>query len=162
MAHRSQSDHETETGSVVYDTYAPRFKKPVTCVIVAPRGSGKSVLLGDILVQNQTFFDDIHVFAGSQAVWNDFKGMLPPSRLSMGYTAKKMDRVMSQFKEIVNIYNAKNPGQSFQGALVMDDLGFDKAIFKCISHLEAWMKLKIGGNVSGFWVTPLALALAPR
>jgi hypothetical protein len=144
MARTSRS--ESNTGSMVYDTYSPVFEKPVTCVIVAPRGSGKSVLLGDILIQNKDFFKDVVVFCGSQAVWNDFKDQLPPSRLFMGYSPENMARVSDQFKDTVKIFQAKSPGECWHGALVLDDLAFDKKIFSCIHSIEAWMKLHFRRN----------------
>jgi hypothetical protein len=124
------------SGTTLFDVWDPRFNKPVTLIIVAPRGSGKSVLLSDILYQNRDFFDDIHVFAGSQAVIDDFKPRLPKSRLTHGYSSEKMRKLIQEFTTTAEIFKKINPDKKFQGALVMDDLAFDKKIFSCVTHLQ--------------------------
>ena len=135
-----RTDKATE-GSVVYDAWNPLLDKPVTLLIVAPRGSGKSVLLGDFLYTNRGFFDDVHVFAGSAAVFADFKHQLPPSRLSMGFSDDRMNTCMEQFKRTTEIMAEKcrEEGRFFNGVIVLDDLGFDNSVFKALSVLEAFM-----------------------
>jgi len=135
------------SGGVLYDAFNPYFSRPVTCIIVAKRGSGKSVLLSELMNLNRSFFHDVYVFAGSQAVFDDFKPRVPTGRLKMGYSDENMKDVIESAKRTTSIMQSaqldeKGKPQKFQVALVLDDLGFDKRIFKSVIHLEAWMKLE--------------------
>lgn len=130
-----------ETGSTVYDVWDPFFTKPVTMIVCAPRGSGKSVLMSDVMQKNRSFFDDVFVFAGSEAVYDDYVNILPSSRLTRGYTEETMLQVMDTCKRTTAIMktHCTERGRDWQVALVLDDLGFAASIFKSTAHLETWM-----------------------
>jgi hypothetical protein len=132
-------------GSLVFDPFNPQFVKPVTVCIVAPRGSGKSVLLSDLLTRNKDFFDDVHVFAGSESVVDDYKDRLPAKRLYKSYeddTMVHITRCSKNITKTVNTFNKLNPNKErprFNIAIVLDDLGFDTKIFKSVNHMEIWL-----------------------
>ena len=125
--------------TVIFDKYNPILEKPVTMIILAPRGSGKSVFLGEILHQNRNFFTDVWVFAGSNAVFNDYVNKVPASRLTMGYSEEKIKDIMKQSTEITGALLQIGKADTYNVAVVLDDLGFDKNIFRSKPHLELWM-----------------------
>jgi hypothetical protein len=133
-----------QTGSTVLDMFNPCFEKPVTFIVCAPRGSGKSVLLADILYRNILFYSDLYIFAGSDAVYNDFKDKVPPSRIKRGYSDENMSKVMETAKQTTELLQGtQDNGKEYQVAIILDDLGFDKRIFKSTVHLEMWYKHEI-------------------
>ena len=126
------------TGTVVYDSFDPHFTKPVTMIVCAPRGSGKSVFMSDVMENNSEFFDDVFVFAGSEAVYNDYVDRLPPSRLKRGYSDENMQYVIDYAKRATAIteLHCEERERPWQVALILDDLGYDKSIFRSKVHLE--------------------------
>lgn len=124
--------------SVIFDKYVPKFTKPVTMIVVAPRGSGKSVLLGDILYNNRDFFTDVYVFAGTDAVFNDYVHKIPARNLTRGYDEERLKQIVKASEEVTRGVNKSGSGKKYNVAIVLDDLGFDKALFRSKTHLELW------------------------
>ena len=126
-------------GTVIFDKFNPIFKKPVTMIIVAPRGSGKSVFLAEILQRNRTFFDDVFVYAGSNSVYNDYVNKLPPSRLFMGWDDDRLKKLVKHANDMTERNRKSGKHGQYNIALVLDDLAFQKDIFKSKVHLECWL-----------------------
>jgi hypothetical protein len=143
----------------VYRVWDPNFTSPTTVVILARRGSGKSVLLGRLMYENKSFFDNVYVFGGSLAVLDDYRGRVPPSNLAEGFSETKFTHIMRQAETLTKLAK-KNNTKPFQTAVLLDDLGFDTKIFKNKALLASFMNGR-HLNLSIFLVVQYLTSIPP-
>ncbi len=118
--------------------YNPLFRRPITCIVVAKRGMGKSVFIRDLMWHNRDFFYDVLVFAGSIAVERDYEGVVPASRIVRGYVEKRLERLMKRCEEWARL-SEEHGLPKRQVAVILDDVACNKKVFNSKAHIEAQM-----------------------
>jgi hypothetical protein len=121
-----------------YRKYNFKFTSAVTMTTIARRGSGKSVLFQNVLYDNRKFFSEVWVFAGSEAVYNDWKNRVPPSHIMMYYSPERMAYISERARRM-NEFVGKNHLPKYQICVIGDDIAYDKSTFKCKHLLKAYM-----------------------
>ena len=130
-------------------------KKNRIWLIVGPRGSGKSILLKDLLYQTRQHYHFPLAFTATTSTVQTFREFLPDALIyKHGYDYQTGDRFLDQCKKITAAGKQKN------ALLVLDDCAYDTKLCKS----EAMTEIHLNGrhsNITLFNTTQYCMTLPP-
>lgn len=106
-----------------------RLTEPMRTIVLAKTGMGKSYLIRDVLYTNRFFFTSVYVFAGSDDVRSSYEDIVPDLNLINGWDEDRFKKIWDQCfdsKKLAEKLGIPMP----QTIILLDDLAFDKSIWK--------------------------------
>jgi len=98
-------------------------KRYSTWLIIAPRNSGKTVLLNDLLYHTKHHYDFCVAMVGTESTADFFADKIPQQLIyRSGYDEKAAEKFIEVSKKCVR------SGKPRKGALILDDCVFDKKV----------------------------------
>ena len=95
-------------------------------LIIGPRGSGKTVVLKDLLYHTKKRYHVPFAFTATNSTAEMFRELIPSTFVNdKGYNYETADKILAQAKKMTRL---KKKNKNF--LMVLDDVAFDKKIFQ--------------------------------
>jgi hypothetical protein len=103
------------------------------CLLIGRRGSGKSVLMEDLMYNLRSRFDFGIGMATTKTSIDMMESHLPKTLVYKGFSTEQFEKMVLLFKTISNHNKQRN------GVILLDDCNADKSVFKSNSMRDAFM-----------------------